>query len=99
MNIKPIIGIFAVATGTIFLTACDDAEKVGGAQILANLGISDPVTVATLAEVPRVEEAAPEPVALAVAAVPAEPVECSVPASMFRSHWCNPDTGKFEPIP
>jgi hypothetical protein len=92
--IKPIVGIFAVAGLSIIVTGCEPLEAVlkvanNGQPMPGGPSPSVAVYVSPTPSVERVE--------VALEDVPAPP--CTVPASAFRTHWCNPWTGVYEIAP
>lgn len=89
MTIRPIIAVLTIAGTTFALTACEPLENA-----LSVMNNGEPMPGGPSSSAMSLSQTV-EPVA--VVAEPEPP--CHVPASHFRTHWCNPDTGKFELIP
>jgi hypothetical protein len=94
MTIRPILGVFAIAGTTVLLTGCEPLENalavMNNGQPMPG-GPSTPVASLHLSSAPPVVEQEVE--------VPAgDPVECTVPAHLFRSMQCDEVTGQLIPI-
>jgi hypothetical protein len=77
------------------LAACEKDNPMENALTLMNGGTPMPGGPSTSALYVSQTVERVEPVEVVAEVEP----PCHVPASHFRSHWCNPDTGKFELIP